>query len=250
MELLLNGLMRQGAQRDRLEAKLFGGARMMQGLSDIGAKNSEFARNFLKYEGIRIVGGDTGGEKRPAPAILAGIGPRAAELHHLGRRIRQPRLGEPYAPSRRRRAGVRRNRSVLSLRASPEESASVTSKNTTRKRCQLEPIAGALARAGAELSHIVKMINDLEDVVGHAISHANSTRELKIAELQQLDRARQKIEAAAEFLLTLTQMAKPDWLIDARHAARSVMMGEIARRLGGVGDAAGPRAGVDAYELF
>ena len=63
MELLLNGLMRQGAQRDRLEAKLFGGARMMQGLSDIGAKNSEFARNFLKYEGIRIIGGDTGGDQ-------------------------------------------------------------------------------------------------------------------------------------------------------------------------------------------
>lgn len=63
MELLLNGLMRQGASRDRLEAKIFGGARMMQGLSDIGAKNAEFARNFLKYEGIRMVGGDLGGER-------------------------------------------------------------------------------------------------------------------------------------------------------------------------------------------
>ena len=63
MELLLNGLMRQGAQRERLEAKIFGGARMMQGLSDIGAKNAEFARSFLKYEGIRMVGGDLGGER-------------------------------------------------------------------------------------------------------------------------------------------------------------------------------------------
>ena len=63
MELLLNGLMRQGAQRDRLEAKIFGGARMMQGLSDIGAKNGEFARHFLKYEGIRVVGADLGGER-------------------------------------------------------------------------------------------------------------------------------------------------------------------------------------------
>ncbi len=61
MELLLNGLMRQGAQRERLEAKLFGGARMMQGLSDIGAKNAAFARKFLEYEGIKVVGGDTGG---------------------------------------------------------------------------------------------------------------------------------------------------------------------------------------------
>ncbi len=63
MELLVNGLMRQGANRDRLEAKLFGGARMMQGLSDIGKKNTEFAQRFLKYEGIRMVGGDTGGDR-------------------------------------------------------------------------------------------------------------------------------------------------------------------------------------------
>ena len=63
MELLLNGLMRQGAQRDRLEAKLFGGARMMSGLSDIGGKNADFAKKFLAYEGIKIVGGDTGGSQ-------------------------------------------------------------------------------------------------------------------------------------------------------------------------------------------
>ena len=63
MELLVNGLMRQGAHRDRLEAKIFGGARMMRGLSDIGKKNTEFAIQFLKYEGIRVVGGDSGGEQ-------------------------------------------------------------------------------------------------------------------------------------------------------------------------------------------
>jgi chemotaxis protein CheD len=63
MELLLNGLMRQGAHRDRLEAKVFGGARMMSGLSDIGAKNAEFAKRFLAYEGIKIISGDTGGQQ-------------------------------------------------------------------------------------------------------------------------------------------------------------------------------------------
>jgi chemotaxis protein CheD len=61
MELLLNGLMRQGAHRDRLEAKLFGGARMMSGLSDIGRKNADFAKRFLAYEGVKLIGGDTGG---------------------------------------------------------------------------------------------------------------------------------------------------------------------------------------------
>lgn len=63
MELLINGLMKQGAQRDRLEAKLFGGARMMRGLSDIGRKNSEFAERYLRHEGIKVVGKDMGGER-------------------------------------------------------------------------------------------------------------------------------------------------------------------------------------------
>ncbi len=63
MELLVNGLMKQGAHRERLEAKLFGGARMMQGLSDIGQKNAEFAERYLKYEGITLVGKDLGGKR-------------------------------------------------------------------------------------------------------------------------------------------------------------------------------------------
>ena len=62
MELLINGLMQKGAQRSRLEAKIFGGARVVTGLSDIGARNAEFATRFLKYEGIRIVGEDLGGQ--------------------------------------------------------------------------------------------------------------------------------------------------------------------------------------------
>jgi chemotaxis protein CheD len=62
MELLVNGLMQLGARRDRLQAKLFGGARVVRGLSDIGLKNGEFADRFLRYEGIAIVNKDLGGE--------------------------------------------------------------------------------------------------------------------------------------------------------------------------------------------
>jgi chemotaxis protein CheD len=62
MELLVNGLMRRGARRERLQAKLFGGARTMEGLSDIGALNADFAERFLRNEGIAIVGGSLRGE--------------------------------------------------------------------------------------------------------------------------------------------------------------------------------------------
>lgn len=63
MELLINGLLKKGARRERLEAKLFGGARTVEGLSDIGAKNAMFAKNFLRMEGITLLGGDLGGDK-------------------------------------------------------------------------------------------------------------------------------------------------------------------------------------------
>lgn len=63
MELLVNGLLKKGARRERLEGKLFGGARMMEGLSDIGAKNADFAKRFLKNEGIRVVAENLGGTR-------------------------------------------------------------------------------------------------------------------------------------------------------------------------------------------
>ena len=62
MELLLNGLFKLGARRERLEVKLFGGARTVGGLSDIGAKNAAFAKQFLAMEQLTYAGGNLGGE--------------------------------------------------------------------------------------------------------------------------------------------------------------------------------------------
>lgn len=61
MEKLINALLRRGAQRAQLEAKLFGGASVVRALSDIGHSNAEFARAFLRDEGIRLVAENLGG---------------------------------------------------------------------------------------------------------------------------------------------------------------------------------------------
>jgi chemotaxis protein CheD len=61
MELLINNLLKHGAARNSLEAKLFGGANVMAGLSDVGSKNASFAERFLADEGIPVVGGSVGG---------------------------------------------------------------------------------------------------------------------------------------------------------------------------------------------
>jgi chemotaxis protein CheD len=62
MELLINGLLKQGARRDRLEAKIFGGAKTIASFSNVGEQNAAFAMQFLKDEGIPVVGSSTGGE--------------------------------------------------------------------------------------------------------------------------------------------------------------------------------------------
>jgi chemotaxis protein CheD len=61
MELLINGLLRQGADRSRLQAKMFGGASMMGNLRDIGASNAKFARKFFEDEGIPCLAESVGG---------------------------------------------------------------------------------------------------------------------------------------------------------------------------------------------
>ncbi|WP_238381014.1 chemotaxis protein CheD [Alkalilacustris brevis] len=63
MELLVNELLKKGARRDRLEAKLFGGGQMLGGGHGIGAGNARFALWFLENEGIRCVGQSLGGTR-------------------------------------------------------------------------------------------------------------------------------------------------------------------------------------------
>jgi len=63
MELLVNGLLQRGAIKCRMRAKLFGGARMIKGLTDIGELNADFAERFLREEGIALVGGSLRGEQ-------------------------------------------------------------------------------------------------------------------------------------------------------------------------------------------
>lgn len=63
MEQLVNSLLKKGARRDRLVAKLFGGARMMQGLPDIGRRNGEAALAFLRGEGIGVQAQSLGGHQ-------------------------------------------------------------------------------------------------------------------------------------------------------------------------------------------
>lgn len=61
MELLINEMIKLGARREELKAKVFGGARMIAGLSDVGQKNAAFSVDFLTREGIPCINKSLGG---------------------------------------------------------------------------------------------------------------------------------------------------------------------------------------------
>lgn len=63
MERLLNALLKAGAVKSRVVAKLFGGARMMSGLPDIGHRNGLAAGDFLRLEGIGCEAQSLGGDR-------------------------------------------------------------------------------------------------------------------------------------------------------------------------------------------
>lgn len=64
MELLINDILRRGGRRDRLEAKVVGGANVLRGFGagTVGERNASFVMRFLKTEGIRIAGHDLGNQ--------------------------------------------------------------------------------------------------------------------------------------------------------------------------------------------
>jgi chemotaxis protein CheD len=60
MEILINHLLKLGARRASLEAKVFGGGRVMAALSssNVGERNCSFVLDFLRTEGIFVAAKD------------------------------------------------------------------------------------------------------------------------------------------------------------------------------------------------
>ena len=60
METLINDLLKSGARRENLEAKVFGGGRVLRGFTTetVGERNSAFVLDYLRMEKIRIAAQD------------------------------------------------------------------------------------------------------------------------------------------------------------------------------------------------
>ncbi|MBW7921836.1 MAG: chemotaxis protein CheD [Rubellimicrobium sp.] len=88
MERLVNGLLKRGATRGGLRAKLFGGGRIIAGLMDIGRRNADAALQFLETEGIACTSMSMGGPRARRVRFWPASG-RAQQL------LLDPSIGDP-----------------------------------------------------------------------------------------------------------------------------------------------------------
>jgi chemotaxis protein CheD len=62
MESLITNIIKHGGVRENLEAKVFGGGKILAQMIDIGRKNIDFVRSYIEVEGLRCVAEDLGGD--------------------------------------------------------------------------------------------------------------------------------------------------------------------------------------------
>lgn len=82
METMINEILKNGGNKKRLRAKIFGGGQMLSTMTDIGQRNIMFVYDYIQTEGISKVGEDVGS-----------IYPRKVMFFPLSGRVRMKRLG-------------------------------------------------------------------------------------------------------------------------------------------------------------
>lgn len=60
MEMMINAILKNGGHRENLEVKVFGGGRILANMTDIGIRNIEFVKDYIKMEGMNLVAEDLG----------------------------------------------------------------------------------------------------------------------------------------------------------------------------------------------
>jgi chemotaxis protein CheD len=81
MEVLINDILRSGSVRQDLEAKIFGGANVIDTAAKetVGDRNSRFVEEYLRLEGIKVTAKDLGGDRARRVFFFPGSG-RASVL--------------------------------------------------------------------------------------------------------------------------------------------------------------------------
>ncbi|AZQ67662.1 chemotaxis protein CheD [Silicimonas algicola] len=92
MDRLINRMMPLGAVRPRLRGKLFGGSSMLQGRTDIGARNAAFGQAYLKTEGIPCDAENVGGTRARKLRFFPATGVAQLKFVEEAPRLKTPKV--------------------------------------------------------------------------------------------------------------------------------------------------------------
>ncbi|MDX1496019.1 MAG: chemoreceptor glutamine deamidase CheD [Salinisphaeraceae bacterium] len=101
MELLINAMLKMGASRDRLEAKIFGGGRIHHSKSKetVGERNAYFAQQYLATENIPVVAKDVMGKHARKIFFMTESGKvRVREILQDTARLQEQKYSDTLAP--------------------------------------------------------------------------------------------------------------------------------------------------------
>jgi chemotaxis protein CheD len=147
MEVLINELIKAGGRRERFEAKVFGGAAVLAGMTtmNIGDRNSEFVRRYLALEKIRILAEDLQGGHPRKVAFM----PRTGQVM-----VKKLRLQQDQGVAEREQALARQTAEARADRlARARERVELFASPAGRPRIELfgsNPAAGAAPAAPAK----------------------------------------------------------------------------------------------------
>jgi chemotaxis protein CheD len=163
MEVLINELIKRGARRASLEAKVFGGAAVLKRMHtlNIGDDNSKFVRRYLALEGIRIVAEDLQGEHPRKVAYMPTSGKAmvrklpldvqvtdpASRTAEIGLAQREKAMSEEMSAMRDRHA--RRAPETIQLFASAAQAAARPASTVTPAAAK--PVAAPAPKSRVEL---------------------------------------------------------------------------------------------------
>ena len=60
MEHMINEILKNGGRKENFEVKIFGGGKIIAKMTDVGARNIAFVRDYLAAEGLKVVSEDVG----------------------------------------------------------------------------------------------------------------------------------------------------------------------------------------------
>jgi chemotaxis protein CheD len=118
MELLINDIMKLGGDRRRLQAKVFGAARILNvkfSSRSVGANNARFVKEFLATEGIPVAAEYLGG----------GSGLKVRFLTHTGKAFVKPLEGTLVSDVAAEERRYKRELTTRVLRQVPEKNVTL-----------------------------------------------------------------------------------------------------------------------------